>query len=142
MGDQIKSKRSWIPIHLDKEWQNLLQKRRDDQKDTNKKYRWSTFFIKYYLHLYNSLSLYSTIVLICNILASNSNFNNFGFNWAITIIIFIAYFQILIRSYNNITLSRLSIHKHNQQNMLIQHFIHTTKLHYMKKKSDAIYNIE
>ena len=39
LGDQIKSKRSWIPIHLDKEWQNLLQKRRDDQKDTNKKYR-------------------------------------------------------------------------------------------------------
>jgi len=65
--------------------------------------------------LYNALLLYPTIVIICNILASNLNFNNFGFNWAITIIMFLAYSQILNRSHNNKTLSRLRIHKHNQQ---------------------------
>jgi len=80
--------------------------------------------------LYKALSLYPTI-LICSILAGKLNFNNFGFNWAITIILFIVYFQILNRSYNNVTLSRL--HKHNQQNMLIQHFFYTSKLHNMKK---------
>lgn len=84
--------------------------------------------------MFNALSLHPAINRICNILANKLNFNNFGFNWAITIIIFLVYFQILNRSYNNITLSRLRIHKHNQQKMSTQHSFHTTKLHYIKKK--------
>lgn len=80
--------------------------------------------------MYNSLSIYPTIYRICNILASKLNFR---FNWAITIIIFLIYFQILNRLYKNITLSRLSIHKLNQQKIATQHFFHTTKLYYIKK---------
>lgn len=58
------------------------------QKDTNISIDDIRFFIKH-LNLFNLLSLYLTIVLIYNILASKINLFNIGFNLVITLTIFI-----------------------------------------------------